>query len=408
MFDLDKWNEIFNSIGKHPLRTILTAFGVAWGIFMLVLLLGAGQGLQNGVDEQFSGDAVNSLWISAGRTSVPFQGLKEGRRIKLTNEDYNYLLDQFSQIDELSGKYFLQGNKIVKYNQQALSYSIQGMHPDGAFMESLVITDGRSLNEQDQRDGRKVAIVGEVVRDQLFKEEDPIGQMIQIDGAVYKVVGVFYDKEGERTMRRIYLPISTVQKVYSTYDRIDQLILASHDLSAAEMELLETTTRKAMQQRKLIAPDDRRALRVFNMAAEYQSIKGLMLAIKAITWLVGIFSMIAGVIGVSNIMLIIVKDRTKEIGIRKAIGATPGSIIGMIFQESIFITAVAGYIGLAMGIGVLALLKDVESEFFRNPEVNIGLALTATLVLIIAGVLAGLLPAIQAARINPVKAIKSE
>ena len=229
-----------------------------------------------------------------------------------------------------------------------------------------------------------------------------------MDGASYRVIGVYHDKEGERAMRRIYLPISTVQKVYSSYDRIDQLILAAGDLSSSEMALLESTTARALRERKLIAPSDRRALRVFNMAAEYQSVKSLLLAINGITWIVGIFSMIAGVIGVSNIMLIIVKDRTKEIGIRKAIGATPMSIIGMIFQESIFITGVAGYVGLALGIGVLALLKDVESEFFRNPEVNIGLAIAATLVLVIAGVLAGLLPAIQAARINPITAMRGK
>ena len=298
MFDIDKWQEIFTSIGKHPLRTILTAFGVAWGIFMLVLLLGAGQGLTNGVHEQFAGDAVNSIWISPGRTSKPFMGLKEGRRIKLTNEDYNFLLDQFSQIEALSGKYFLQGDKIVKYGEHALSFSVQGMHPDGAFMESLTILEGRSINDRDQDETRKVALIGKVVADQLFEDEEAIDKMIEVDGAVYKVVGIFHDKEGERTMRRIYLPIATVQKVYSTYDRIDQLILAAEDISAADMAILEETTRKALQERKMIAPDDRRAIRVFNMAAEYQSVKGLLLAINAITWLVGIFSMIAGVIGV--------------------------------------------------------------------------------------------------------------
>jgi len=408
MFDIDKWQEIFTSIGKHPLRTILTAFGVAWGIFMLVLLLGAGKGLHNGIAYQFEGDALNSLWIRAGRTSIPYQGLQEGRRIKLKNDDYEHLLNEYSQIEELSGKYFLGSSRPVKYGEQALAYDMQGIHPDGAAVESLIIKAGRSLNARDQKENRKVTIIGEVVRDQLFKDEDPIGKSVIVDGASYKVVGVYHDKEGERTMRRLYLPISTVQKVYSAQDRIDQLIIGAGDLSMAEMTLLEEATRSALQQRKKISPKDRRAIRIFNMANEYQSFVSLMFVINSIIWMVGIFSMIAGVIGVSNIMLIIVKDRTKEIGIRKAIGATPGSIVAMIFQESIFITAVAGYIGLALGIGVLALLKSVETEFFRNPEVNFGVVLAATIVLVLAGVLAGLLPAMQAARINPVQAIKSE
>lgn len=408
MFDYDKWQEIFDSIGKHKLRTILTAFGVAWGIFMLVLLLGAGKGLGNGISYQFEGDALNSLWIRPGRTSVPFKGMKEGRRIRLDNDDYKFLLDEFDKIEQLSGKYFLGGNKVAKYKEIALAYDVQGIHPDGAIVEGLTVTKGRALNHADQLENRKVAVIGEPVVDQLFKEEDPIGKMVTLDGANYKIVGVFHDKEGERSMRRFYLPISTVQKVYSSLNRLDQLIVAAGDLSLADMNLLEQKTKEALQSRKMIAPDDRRALRVFNMANEFQSFVSLMFVTNAIIWMVGVFSMIAGVIGVSNIMLIIVKDRTKEIGIRKAIGATPGSIVSMIFQESIFITAVAGYIGLASGVGVLALLQDVETEFFRRPEVNFGVVFAATVVLVLAGVLAGLLPAIQASRINPVTAIKSD
>jgi len=408
MIDYDKWQEILTSIGKHPLRTVLTAFGVAWGIFMLVLLLGAGRGLENGIAFQFEGDALNSLWIRPGRTSVPYKGLKEGRQIKLTTEDYDHLLHEFAQIENLSGKYFLGGGRIAKYKNKALAFSLQGIHANGALVEGLKTRAGRMLNEADVKNIRKVAVIGEPVRDQLFEGIDPIGEEVEIDGATYKVVGVFFDKEGEDSMRRMYLPITTVQKVYTSHDRIDQLILSAGQLSTDEMAQLEDATRKALQESKHIAPHDRRALRIFNMAEEFASFQSLMAMIRGIIWLVGIFSMIAGVIGVSNIMLIIVKDRTKEIGIRKAIGATPGSIVSMIFQESIFITGLAGYIGLASGVGVLALMKDIETEYFRNPEVNLGVIITATLVLILAGVFAGLLPAIQASRINPVQAIKSE
>jgi len=340
--------------------------------------------------------------------AVPYKGLKEGRRIKLDNSDYKYLLEEFDKIEELSGKYFLGGNKIAKYKDVALAYDVQGIHPDGAIVEGLIIKKGRSLNYADQLENRKVAIIGEPVVEQLFEEEDPIGKQVILDGASYTIVGVFHDKEGERSMRRFYLPISTVQKVYSSLDKLDQLIIAAGNLSLEDMGLLEQKTKEALQSRKMIAPDDRRALRVFNLAAEFQSFVSMMFVINGIIWMVGIFSMIAGVIGVSNIMLIIVKDRTKEIGIRKAIGATPGSIVSMIFQESIFITAIAGYIGLASGVGVLALMQGIESEFFRRPEVNFGVVFAATVILVLAGVLAGLLPAIQASRINPVTAIKSE
>lgn len=408
MIDWDKWQEIFDSINKHRLRTILTAFGVSWGIFMLVLLLGAGQGLQNGVSHNFAGDATNSLWINSGRTSLPFNGLKEGRQIALTNEDYEFLWDQFSQIESLSGKYFLRGSKTVTYNGVTRSYSVQATHPDGQVIESLEILSGRFYNDRDMREHRKVAVIGQYVKQELFGDEDPEGQNITIDATNYKVIGVFYDKEGEQTMRRIYLPMSTVQKVYSAFDKMDQLVVVTGDLSEEDMSVLEASVKTSFSQRKKFDKDDPQALRIYNRARDYQSFMSLMNAIKGLMWFVGIFSIVAGVIGVSNIMLIIVKDRTKEIGIRKALGATPSSIVGMIFQESIFITGVAGYLGLGAGIAVLALLQGIESEFFRRPEINIWIAIGATMILVLAGAMAGLLPALQAARINPVTAIKSE
>ncbi len=409
MIDFDKWQEIFDSINRHRLRTLLTAFGVAWGIFMLVILLGAGQGLQNGIAYNFEGDALNSLWINTGRSTKPFNGLKEGRIIKLTNDDYDYLIDQFDQIQKISGKYFLSWSTIVTHKNKTQTYSVQGTHPDGGFIESLELLEGRYINQKDIDELRKVAVIGRDVRDEFFKGEDTaIGKEVMIEGTAYSVVGVFYDKEEGRTMQRLYVPIKTLQRTYSNFDHIDQLILDMGDLPFEDMALVETAIKNTLSERKLVDPEDRQAIRIWNMAREYQSFMGLMNAIKGIMWVVGIFSIIAGVIGVSNIMLIIVKDRTKEIGIRKALGATPKSIVGMIFQESIFITAIAGYIGLGLGIGALALLQGIESEFFRRPEVNIWIAISATIILILAGALAGFLPALQAARINPVTAIKSD
>lgn len=408
MFDLDKWHEIWASIMKHPLRTILTAFGVAWGIFMLVLLLGAGKGLFNGVEHSFQGDAINSLWISTGRTSIAYNGLKEGRRIKLNNEDYDFLLKELEEIDGITGKYFLSGDQMVKYKDKSIRYPVQGIHPDGAKAEATQITKGRLINQTDIEETRKVTVFGGLAAEQIFGDEDPIGKEVSIDDVIYTVIGVFYDSEGEWAMKRIYLPISTVQRVYSSFDRIDQLIILAGEMSFDQMLQLEERTKGLISERKLIAPGDNRALRIWNFAEDYQSFTSLLTVINMIIWIVGIFSMIAGVIGVSNIMLIIVKDRTKEIGIRKAIGASPRSIVSMILMEALVITGVAGYIGLGLGILVLAALKDIETEFWRQPEINIGVAIGATIVLILAGALAGLIPAIKAARINPVKAIKDE
>lgn len=409
MIDWDKWQEIFDSINRHRLRTLLTGFGVAWGIFMLVLLLGAGQGLQNGVEYQFAGDIMNSLWIESGRTTKPYAGMKAGRRIELTDDDYAFLQSEFPEIFKSSGKYFVGGSVIVTYGAKTQSFSVQGTHVDGDFIESLQMLEGRYLNQHDIDEERKVAVIGKDVREEFFdKDEDPLGKEVVVDGAVFKVIGVFYDPEEGRTMKRLYVPISTVQTVYSNFDQIDEIILGMGDLSIDGVMAIEDEINAALKKRKKVAPDDRQAIDVFNSAEEFKNFMGLMTAIKGIMWIVGIFSIIAGVIGVSNIMLIIVKDRTKEIGIRKALGATPRSIVGMIFQESIFITAIAGYIGLCAGVGLLAVLQGIESDFFRQPEINFGIAIAATIVLILAGGLAGLLPALQASRINPVKAIKSD
>ena len=409
MIDVDKWQEIFESINRHRLRTLLTAFGVAWGIFMLVMLLGMGNGLQNGIKHQFEGDALNSLWINTGRTSKSHNGLGEGRLIRLNNDDYKYLISQFDEISKISGKYFLSWSSVVTHGQKSQTYSVQGTHPDGAYIESLELLSGRYFHNEDLNKLRKVAVIGRDVKDEFFGDDiDPIGQSIVIDGNSYQVIGVFYDKEEGRTMQRVYVPISTLQTNYSNFRRIDQMIIDLGDLGYEEVIEVEEAVKRTLQERKLIHPEDRQAIRIWNMAEEFQGFKSLMNAIKGIMWIVGIFSIIAGVIGVSNIMLIIVKDRTKEIGIRKALGATPRSIVSMIFQESIFITAIAGYIGLVLGIAALAGLSFLETEFFRRPEINIWIAITATLILILAGALAGLLPAIQASRINPVQAIKSD
>lgn len=408
MIDVDKWQEIFTSIRRHKLRTALTAFGVAWGIFMLVALLGMGQGLQNGIEHDFRDDAINSLWIRAGKTSMPYKGLKEGRNIQFDNSDYDLLRDQFPEIDEISGRFYVSGSQTVTYKDKNMSFSTRGVHPGHQTIENSVMLEGRYILDKDLDAFSKVAVIGKIVRDDLFGKEESLGKEINIGGTIYKVVGVFKDSGGDDEMRNIFIPVTTAQKVYSGGTQLHQLMVSGGNLGLREMQVLESKIHNTLARNKNFDPSDERAVRIFNLAEEFQQIMGLMGAIRGLTWLVGIFSILAGVIGISNIMLIIVKDRTKEIGIRKAIGATPGSIVNMIMQESIFITSVAGYIGLLLGIGLIYAASGVESEYFRNPQVNLGMVIIALLVLIITGTLAGLIPAIQAARINPVEAIKSD
>jgi len=383
--------------------------GVAWGIFVLVFLMGAGSGLKNGVNEQFRDDAVNSIWLWRGQTSKPYKGLPSGRSIRFNNSDYDFLKNEFKDIDNITGRFYMGGDQTVTYKDKSYAYSIRAVHPGHKVLENTIIREGRYLTDKDLDEFAKVAVIGKVVKENLFKDEDAVGKQINVGGIVYKVIGVFIDTGGEREMRNIYTPITTAQKVYAGTDNIHQLMFTGGDLSVAEMKNLEEKVRAAFAVRKQFDVKDRRAMGIFNLAEEYQSFMSLFTIINIVIWFVGIFSIIAGVIGVSNIMLIIVKDRTKEIGIRKALGATPKSIISMILLESIFMTSVAGYVGLIGGVGLISLIsKFLKAQFFLNPQVNLTVAVSAVIVLIIAGALAGMIPAMQAAKINPVIAMKTD
>lgn len=408
MIDWDKWQEIFSSIRRHKLRTILTALGVFWGIFMLVILLGAGQGLQNGVAYEFRDDAINSVWVRRGTTSIPYEGLPKGRRIIFNNDNYDYL-SEFENIDALTGRYYLSGgNQMVKYEKKSLSFTTMGVHPGHKVIENSILVEGRFINQRDIREVRKVVVIGLPVKRELFAERNAIGEMISIGGISYKIIGVYKDIGGEEEMRTLYIPISTAQKVYAGTENVHQLMFTVDGLSVEETNQLTDIIRKDLARQLQFDPADRRALYVYNQAAEYQEFLNLFAAIRIFVWFVGLGSIVAGVIGVSNIMLIVVKDRTREIGIRKALGATPYSIVSMILQEAVFITAIAGYLGLLSGVGVIYLMREMEVEYFRNPTVNLGVAVAATVVLVLAGALAGLMPALQAAKINPVVAMKSD
>lgn len=406
-FDIEKWNEIFISISKHKLRTALTALGVFWGIFMLVILLGAGQGLQNGIAQQFRSDAINSLWIYGGSTSKEFNGLPQNRRIIFNNDDYKDIAKRFPQIPYLAGRVYLDNNLILKYKDKNLGFPVRAVHPDMRYIENINITQGRFINENDQKEIRKVAVIGEIVRRDVFGKEDPIGKEIILGSTAYYVVGVSYDTESDRAQREILIPISVGQVVYQGNENISNLGLITGDMNEVQVNELEKGITEVLAANHQFDPGDERAIRVNNRFQDYKNVQNLFLGIKAFLWFVGIGSILAGIVGVSNIMLIIVKDRTKEIGIRKALGATPRSIISMVLSEAIFITSIAGYFGLFFGVGILYLISGIESDFFRSPEINLGVGISAVLILVIAGTLAGLIPARQAAKINPIVAMRT-
>lgn len=408
MFDIDKWQEIFGTIRKNRLRTFLTAFSVAWGIFMLIILLGAGKGLQNGVEHEFMGDAVNTIWIGGGQTSVPYNGLKAGRNIDLTMEDLA-MVKNLPGIERLSARYSVRGIQDIVYKKEHGSFDVVADMPDEQYLENITIVEGRFINDIDISEYRKVCIISTMVRDALFKNENPLGKYISAGGTPYKVVGLFTD-EAERDMRRIYIPLTTAQRAYNAQNKIHVIWFMPKNKAITSSNILLEQVKSMLATKHNFDVTDTKALDAYNNTVNFKRISDVMDGIRLFVWIIGIFTIIAGIVGVSNIMMIVVKERTKEIGIRKALGATPWSVISMILQESVYITAIAGYTGLVLGILLLETVSKLipESPFFRNPEVNFSTAMYATLVLILAGSLAGFFPSLNAARIKPIVALRDE
>ncbi|MBL7914088.1 MAG: ABC transporter permease [Bacteroidia bacterium] len=411
MFDLDKWQEIFSTISKNKLRTVLTGFSVAWGIFMLIILLGSGYGLQNGVENQFRSSAVNSIFVRGGSTSMAYGGFQPGRDIQLENEDYDLVNNNVPQIDHITSRFFIRGEINVSYKNKFSSFEVRSVHPDHAFIENTVIHKGRYINDSDLEEYKKVACIGTLVVEQLFaKDEDPLGKYIKVNGIAFLVVGVFEDEEGDYENRMVYLPITTAQKAFNGQGRIRQILLTTGDATVEESNEIVDDITTMLANRHNFDKNDSKALSIWNNYEEYKKVIGMMGNIRMFIWFIGIGTIMAGIVGVSNIMMIVVKERTKEIGVRKALGATPASIVSLIIQESVFITAVAGYLGLVAGVGLLELVSTFvpKSDFFDHPEVNLGVAISATVVLVVSGAIAGLIPARRAAKINPVVALRDE
>lgn len=410
MFDIDKWQEIFGTISKNKLRTFLTAFSVAWGIFVLIILLGAGKGLRNGAEKQFMGDAMNSLWVEGGETTIPYKGLKSGRNIQLTNEDFDLINHHINHIEYSSAAYH--GRKVydLSYENQHAAFTVRPVMPDHCFLENAQTIEGRFINQFDIKEFRKVCAISVPVKDALFKNnEAPLNKFIDVTGIQFKVVGVFTDP-GNGDNNRIYIPLTTAQRAYGGKNYIDGLWSSIDKAGLDNSEKIIIDVREMLSKKHSFSPNDLSAIRIENWSENYVRIMNMLDGIKIFIWIIGIFTLIAGVVGVSNIMMIIVKERTKEIGVRKAIGATPASIVMLIVQEAIFITAIAGYVGLVIGVGVLQLINmaGVEGDFFQRPEVDFNVAIAATVLIIVSGALAGLFPALKAAKVQPVEALRSE
>ncbi len=420
MFDLDKWNEIYFALKKNKLRTFFTAFGVFWGIFMLVVMMGAGRGLHNGVNMDMGDMATNSMFMWTRNTTIPFKGFPRGRRYSFQNSDTEALKSNIPEIKYIAAR--LQGwggdgtNNVIR-GERIGGFRIQGDYPDYNKIEPVDIINGRFINDTDIGELRKVAVIGLRVYEEMFDaDEDPIDQYLQIQGVYFKVVGLFKskksDQQADRDNQQIILPFTTLQRVYNYGDIVGWYAITSHD--DVSVSIVEEKAKSMMRNRHSIHPDDDRAIGSFNLEVEFKKMTNLFNGIDALIWIVGIGTLFAGVIGVSNIMLIVVKERTKEIGIQRALGASPRDIISQIISEAVLLTTFAGYVGLVFGVGLLELLNYVlvvtggESNMFANPSVDFNMAITALIILVISGAFAGWIPAKRAISIKPIDALRDE
>ncbi|MDY6790435.1 MAG: ABC transporter permease [Thermodesulfobacteriota bacterium] len=419
IFDKDNWQEIFSALKKNKLRAVLTAFGVFWGVFMLIIMLGSGNGLQNGAIKDFKKIATNSVFIWPRQTTISYKGFPQGRRFRFNNDDIKALKDNIPEIKYIAPRNKLGGHRginNVNRGEKNGAFSIYGDFPEIYFIKLMDITDGRFMNHLDLKEKRKVAVIGNRVYKILFGPgEKPIEKYIKIQGVHFKVVGVFNSKavgdEEEEENQAIFIPFTTFQQAFNFGNRVSWFSLTS--VKDVPVSKVEKKAIALLAARHHVAPNDTLAFGHWNTEKEFLKFVGLFRRIRILVWFVGTMTLIAGIIGVSNIMLVIVKERTREIGIRRAVGATPWKIISNIILESVLLTAFAGYFGLVAGVGMLETVSKGlkmfgrSTDMFQNPEVDFQIAVIALIVLIISGILAGMIPAHRAVSIKPVYAIRN-
>jgi len=409
MWSRDRWQEMFYTLRKNKLRTALSGFTVAMGIFIFVLLFGFGNGLKNSFETFFLDDSTNTLWLYPGLTEKPYRGFKAKRRIIFRNDDLTDIQQNFAFFIQYMTPRISRG-ALVKHGKESNNYTIRGVAPGHQFAEKSIITKGRYINQNDIIKKTKYATIGRLVEKDLFGNRSALGQNIDISGVSFKVVGVFEDEGGDNEERLIYISYTTRQQLEKSNDRVDQIIVAFRpELGHAGALAFEKKLSAFMRKKHVVAANDRSGIYMRNVATDLKETQQFASILQLIVSFVGLGTLLAGIIGISNIMVYVVKERTKELGIRKAIGATPKAVVGMILHESVFITTMAGYAGLLAGVGTLALIGDSLEEFFIiNPYISTNTAIGATLVLIVFGALAGYIPARRASKIKPIIALRDE
>ncbi|WP_250435168.1 ABC transporter permease [Hanstruepera flava] len=409
MFDRDLWREIFQSINKNRTRSLLSGFTVAFAILLFAILFGLAKGLENTFADAFVDDANNSIFIYSGRTTKAHKGLQAGRRIQFKNEDYDYLKEDFGDdVQYITSRIYR--NVTASFRNEKDNYSVRAVHPDHQYLEKTLMKEGRYINQLDIDNETKVVVIGRLVEEDLFLKTTALGKYLNMNGIQFKVVGIFTDDGGDNEERLIYMPVSTAQRIYGNNDYVDQINLTYNpEMNFDEAISFGRLITDKMKDRFDVADDDQRAIRIQNMAEGTKAVGQMTFALGIIILVIGFGTLIAGIVGISNIMIFIVKDRTKELGIRKALGASPRSIVSIILLESILITAIAGYVGLLMGVGVLKLAEPMlETYFIKDPGVSTTLIVSATITLIVAGGIAGYLPAKKASRIKPIVALRDD
>ncbi len=409
MFDLDLWREIFQSMNKNRTRSILSGFTVAFAILLFTILIGIANGLGNTFQEGFADDAINAIFIRTGNTTKAYDGLQAGRRIQLKNEDFDFINEEYKDKIQYSTVRIFK-NVNASYKGEKNNYSVRAVNPDHQFLEKSIMKDGRYISQLDLQNKSKFIVIGRLVEEDLFSKESALGEYINLSGIQYKVVGVFTDEGNDNEERIIYMPASTAQLLYGNNDYVDSITLGYNpDLSVDEAIAFSNKLTKRLKDRFSVAPTDQSAVRVFNMALQNKGVSQLQFGLGLIIIVIGLGTLIAGIVGISNIMIFIVKERTKEIGIRKALGAPPRKIVSLILLESIIITAITGYIGLVLGVAVLEWANPLlEDYFIKEAGVSKNIVITATIVLVLAGSLAGYLPAKKASKIKPIVALRND
>lgn len=410
MFNIERWKEIIQSIQKNKLRTALSGMTVSLGILIFIILFGLGEGLKNSYSDLFLNEANNVIFIYPGKTTKPYGGFRTNRRIELKNEDILAVKEEFSNSLEYINPR-LNASEPIKYKLESFQFTIDAVAPSNQLIEKHVLMKGRYINEKDIEDFNKVVVIGRLVARDIFKDEDPIGKFLNLGSRAFKVVGVFQDTSGDTEENKLIIPYTTRQQILKGSDVIGTLALTfDQSIGGSGAIKLSDDIKSFLKKRKSVDPSDPSGIRVRNVADELNRSMQFANVLQIIVTFVGIGTLIAGIIGISNIMVFIVKERTKELGIRKALGAQPDEIIKMILTESIFITGLSGFLGMIIGILILNSLDTsaLQDYFITRAGVDFSIAFGATVVLIIFGIIAGYLPAKRAAQIKPIVALRDE